>query len=187
MPRLNARASPEAFALALPLRVDSTATSPPALHESAVRVAADARTIVVGVDLGGLAAVTTALRRPDAFGHAVALSGAVWAPSAERAVRAAVERAAPALTEFHLVIGSSEGAHRRTSAGPRRSAGTAAALLAGAGFRVTVGPYPGGDGVEGWRRAWPIALGEALAPITVLPPPAGAPTPRPPGSRAAHR
>jgi enterochelin esterase family protein len=75
-----------------------------------------ARTVLAGASYGGLAAVYGALRRPDAFGAAISLSGSFWhAPEGTPPDRLFIPELALSMptvdVRFHLTAGLFEGAH----------------------------------------------------------------------------
>ncbi|MFJ8948532.1 alpha/beta hydrolase-fold protein [Streptomyces sp. NPDC102381] len=125
-------------------------------------------TVLCGQSLGGLTALATALRRPDAFGTVLAHSASTWwrpgmkarpGPPAEGAETWLYEQAAEAPAgdlRIRMDVGSNEGTtvddlHRLH------------ALMAGRGFDVSLHVYTGGHDHACWAAALIDGLAEGHA------------------------
>ncbi|MFS8037175.1 alpha/beta hydrolase [Xanthobacter sp. AM11] len=126
------------------------------------------RTILAGSSYGGLAAATVALRHPQVFGNALALSGSFWwrAPDAPADgpghVAELVARTPPAGVRFHLSAGRFETGHMGT-AGILDTSRHLRDVLRARGYDVSYGEYAGGHDYLVWRGALADGL-LALAP-----------------------
>lgn len=126
------------------------------------------RAIVAGSSFGGLAAATIALRHPERFGNAVALSGSFWwhpddAPAdAPEYVADLVAHGPQQKVRFHLSAGLFEGAHADT-AGILDTSRHLRDVLKAKGYDVSYREYAGGHDYLVWRGALADAL-LALAP-----------------------
>ncbi|MFG1480012.1 enterochelin esterase [Xanthobacter sp. V4C-4] len=127
-----------------------------------------ARTILAGSSYGGLAAVTAALRRPERFANAIALSGSFWwhppdAPAdAPEHVADRVAREPARKLRLHLSAGLFERAHG-DSAGILDTSRHLRDVLRAKGYDVSYREYAGGHDYLVWRGALADAL-LALAP-----------------------
>lgn len=116
-------------------------------------------TAVLGQSLGGLTAVSTALRSPAVFGTAIAQSGSFWWPRDPRTDRplerlVAQVRQRPAVpVRLHLEVGDVEGADMLPSNRHMRDA------LRARGFAVSYHEFHGG---HDWAR-WRLGMATALA------------------------
>lgn len=122
-----------------------------------------ARTILAGSSYGGLAAATVALRHPDRFGNAIALSGSFWwrpenAPAnapEHVAVQVVAEPIRP--VRFHLTAGLFEAAHEDTP-GILETSRHLRDVLRAKGYDVSYREYAGGHDYLVWRGALADAL-----------------------------
>jgi enterochelin esterase-like enzyme len=110
------------------------------------------RVVVAGQSLGGLAALAAVVRRPDAFGGAIAQSAALWQPDVAREAAACPPRGA----RIDLQVGLQEWVLLE----PTRDL---AAQLADDGVDVVLTEVDGGHDYAWWRRTLPTALRRQLA------------------------
>jgi len=136
----------------LPLVREKTGTRVPA-----------SRTILAGSSFGGLAASTIALRHPDRFGNAIALSGSFWwhpenaAADAGEHVADLVARSPRKDVRLHLAAGLFETAHADTP-GILETSRHLRDVLRAKGYDVSYREYAGGHDYLVWRGALPDAL-----------------------------
>ncbi|CUU43550.1 Ferric enterobactin esterase [Blastochloris viridis] len=136
----------------LPLVGEKTGTRIPA-----------SRTILAGSSFGGLAAATIALRHPDRFGNAIALSGSFWwhpddAPAdAPEHVADLVARSPRKAVRFHLTAGMFEAGHTGT-AGILDTSRHLRDVLRAKDYDVSYREYAGGHDYLVWRGALADAL-----------------------------
>lgn len=109
-------------------------------------------TVVVGQSLGGLAALAAVVRRPDAFGGAIAQSAALW--QTDVADEAAARPPREARIEIQV------GLQEWVLLPPARAF---AAQLAGDGVDVRLTEVNGGHDYAWWRRTLPDALQRLFA------------------------
>lgn len=127
-----------------------------------------ARTILAGSSFGGLAAATVALRHPDRFGNAIALSGSFWwhpdgaPPDAPEHVAALVAHGPRRHVRFHLSAGLFETAHE-DAPGILDTSRHLRDVLKAKGYDVSYREYAGGHDYLVWRGALADGL-LALAP-----------------------
>lgn len=130
------------------------------------------RTILAGSSYGGLAAATVALRHPERFGNAIALSGSFWwHPDGARSdtpehVADRVARSARRDVRFHLSAGRFETAHGGTP-GILETSRHLRDVLRAKGYDVSYREYAGGHDYFVWRGALAdglIALAPRLGP-----------------------
>lgn len=121
------------------------------------------RTVLAGSSFGGLAAVTTALRHPEAFGNAASLSGSFWwhpeeSPDDEpEYVAALVAREPRRDIRIHLSAGLFEIQHGSTL-GILDTSRHLRDVLRAKGYPVSYRDYAGGHDYFVWQGA----LGDAL-------------------------
>ena len=122
-----------------------------------------ARTILAGSSYGGLAAATVALRHPDRFGNAIALSGSFWwhpehtAGQAQEHVAAIAATGPKRAVRFHLTAGLFEAAHEDTP-GILETSRHLRDVLRAKGYDVSYRDYAGGHDYLVWRGALADAL-----------------------------
>lgn len=124
-----------------------------------------ARTILAGSSYGGLAAATIALRHPERFGNAIALSGSFWWLSAgepPQSVADQVARGPRKPVRFHLAAGLFETAHAGAP-GILETSRHLRDVLKAKGYDASYREYAGGHDYLVWRGALADAL-LALAP-----------------------
>lgn len=129
----------------------------PALAQQGVEPAPH-QVILAGASRRGLAAARAALRRPEAFGGVISLSGSFyWAPEGEAAewlgrdlppARARAPRFYLAAGQLEYVETSTNGGHVMLDA--NRRFGDA---LTAAGYEAELAIFPGGHDIAGWRHA----------------------------------
>ena len=131
----------------LPLVKDKTGFPPP-----------PARTVLAGSSYGGLASVTIAIRRPDAFGNALSMSGSFWwsppgTPDAlENHVADRVAHEATKPVRVFLSAGLFEREHGG-AAGILETNRHLRDVLIARGYDVTAREYAGGHDYFVWRGA----------------------------------
>lgn len=129
----------------------------PALARRLGRAPDPARTVVAGVSYGGLASATVALRRPEVFGNAIALSGSFWwspdgtGPGLPH-VAAQVARGDRRPVRFFISAGSFETA-RGDGRGILETSAILRDVLRIRGYDVTWREYAGGHDDLIWRGA----------------------------------
>lgn len=116
------------------------------------------RTILAGSSYGGLAATTIALRHPERFGNAIALSGSFWwhppdAPAdANEHVARLVAEGPQRKVRFHLSAGLFENAHPDTP-GILDTSRHLRDVMRAKGYDVSYREYAGGHDYFVWRGA----------------------------------
>lgn len=130
---------------------------PQVLAQTGLR-ADPARTVLAGASYGGLGAATVALRRPDAFGNVVSMSGSFWwAPKGADTdgtpfVATEVAAKAPLPVRFFLSAGAFETA-RKDSAGILETSRSLRDTLRLRGYTALWRQYSGGHDWIVWRGA----------------------------------
>ncbi|MCM5553414.1 enterochelin esterase [Pleomorphomonas sp. NRK KF1] len=121
-------------------------------------IPSSARTVLAGSSYGGLASLTVALRRPDAFGNALSLSGSYWwsPPDTPASISNVVAHRVATMERRPVRVFLSAGLFEREHGGADGILETNRHLrdvLMARGYQVTAREYAGGHDYFVWRGA----------------------------------